>query len=157
MKNISEHISYKEATRSSTAIRHGLDNTPTDNELKVMTLVATKLFEPLRKGLGDKPIFISSFFRSEKVNKKVGGSKKSGHKIGNSIDVDADVYKIKGITNLEIFNFVKNNLEFDQLIWEYTNEDGSPEWVHMSYRRFNNRNETLKAIKTNGKTKYIHI
>ncbi|NQU52252.1 MAG: hypothetical protein HQ522_06900 [Bacteroidetes bacterium] len=157
MNKISAHITYAEATKSSVAIRHGLENKPNEEEIKRMKLVAEKVFEPMRKGLGGHAIFVSSFFRSELVNKKAGGSKTSGHRKGDSIDADADVYNIPELTNEDIFNFIRDNLEFDQLIWEYTNEDGTPCWVHMSYREGNNRNQVLKAIKVKGKTKYIAI
>ncbi len=154
MERISAHISYTEATKSDIAIRHGLNNTPNADELEKMKIVAEKLFEPMRAGLGGKPIYISSFFRSEEVNKKVGGSPTSGHRLGNAIDADADVYNVAGLTNTDIFNYIRKNLEFDQLIWEYENPDGTPAWVHMSYREDNNRNQVLKARKVDGKTKY---
>ncbi|MFK5893718.1 MAG: D-Ala-D-Ala carboxypeptidase family metallohydrolase [Pseudomonadota bacterium] len=157
MKKISDHITYAEATKSSVAIRHGLENKPNADELKKMKLVAEKLFEPMRKGLGGHAIYLSSFFRADLVNKKAGGSSTSGHRKGDSIDADADVYNIPGLTNLDIFNFIKDNLEFDQLIWEYENPDGSPAWVHMSFREGNNRNQVMKAIRVKGKTKYIFI
>jgi zinc D-Ala-D-Ala carboxypeptidase len=155
MNNISKHITYLEATKSSTAIRHGLENKPNETEIKRMQLVAQKVFEPMRKGLGGHPIFIGSFFRAELVNKKAGGSKTSGHRLGDAIDADADVYNIPGLTNRDVFEFIRDNLEFDQLIWEYDNPDGTPAWVHMSFREGNNRNQVLKATKVNGRTKYI--
>ncbi len=157
MKNISQHISYAEATKSSTAIRHGLDNSPNEDTLKRMNIVAVKVFEPMRKALGGHAIYISSFFRAPLVNEKAGGSDTSDHIEGCAIDADADVYKIPGLTNLDIFNFIRDNLEFDQLIWEYDNPDGTPAWVHMSYREGNNRLQVKKASKVNGKTKYTFI
>lgn len=141
--NISDHITYAEATKSQTAIRHGLDNTPGPEELICMRDTGYAIFEPVRIHY-DVPIFIPSFFRTPAVNKKVGGSKTSDHPTGRAIDVDADVYG--GVTNREIFYFIKDNLEFDQLIWEYgDNED--PAYVHASYRRGNNRQQVLRAIR----------
>ena len=110
--NISKHITLYEATYSETAIRLGLRNTPTTKEeLDAMKLVAEKVFEPLREHFG-VAIGISSFFRCYMLNKRVGGSKTSDHVKGRSIDIDADIYG--KITNKQIFDYIKDNLEFDQ-------------------------------------------
>lgn len=154
--NISKHISYKEATKSITASNHGYDNTPNDEQLCNMQYLAEKVFEPLRGYFGI-PIAITSFFRSEKVNVKVGGSKTSQHCKGEAMDIDADV--LGAITNKQIFNYIKRNLDYDQLIWEF-GDDRNPEWVHVSLKRSGtNRKQTLRASKEkawNGKmiTKY---
>jgi hypothetical protein len=133
---ISEHISLEEATKSVTAIRNGIDNTPSLEVAKSMILVATKCFEPLRKWYG-KPIRINSFFRSWELNKLVGGSLTSGHVLGNSIDMDA------GEDNKKIFDWCKDNLEFTQLIWEY-GTDVNPDWVHISYDKNNLKKQILR-------------
>lgn len=147
---ISDHISYREAVRSSTATRHGLDNTPSDYELGNMQLIAEKVFEPLREWVGG-PIRINSFYRSKDVNIAVGGSSRSQHCEGRAIDLD-DTFGHK--SNKEMFHWIKDNLSFDQLIWEFTDGDG-PAWVHVSYvSEDQNRNRCLKAIKKNGKTIY---
>lgn len=153
IKKISKHISYKEATKSITAIRLGINNTPNSNALSNMIEIATKIFEPLRKWV-EGPIKINSFYRSEKLNKTIGGSLKSQHCDGRAFDID-DIYGHK--TNAEMFDFIKENLDFDQLIYEFGNEK-NPDWVHVSYvDKEKNRNKILKAVRDKGKTMYIDI
>ena len=153
MIKISNHISYKEATRSVTALRLGIDNTPNEYQLQNMEIIAKKVFEPLREAI-DAPIKINSFFRSEKLNKAIGGSGKSQHCQGRAIDID-DVYG--SVSNAYMFYYIKDNLDFDQLIWEF-GSDANPDWVHVSYvDEDSNRKRCLKAIRENGKTKYIDI
>ena len=147
---ISKHISIKEATRSNTAERLGIDNFPDSPTLANMQALAENVFEPLREHFGH-PIYITSFYRSPELNKAIGGSSKSQHCKGQAIDID-DV--IGSSTNADFFNYIKDNLEFDQLIWEFGNDD-NPNWVHVSYNNDNNRGRILKAIKEDGKTKYI--
>jgi len=150
MKNISTNITYKEAIKSNTASRNNIDNTPSKEQLEAMELVADKVFQPVREHFG-VPIYISSFFRSTELNIKVGGSETSTHPKGESIDMDADVFG--GVTNREIFDYIKDNLKFDQLIAEFE-LDGQPRWVHISYVKENNRNQILIAVKIKNKTKY---
>ena len=142
MYNISKHISYREATRSNTAIRFGINNHPSSKVLDTMRLTANKIFEPIRKHFG-VPIYVSSFYRSWVLNKKLGGSKTSSHVLGEAIDLD-DV--LGGVTNSEMFYWIKDNLDFDQLIWEY-GSDFEPNWIHVSYRKGSNRNQVLKAVR----------
>ena len=152
MTKISKHISYKEATRSITALRLGIDNTPFEYELGNMKAIAENIFEPLRKWVGGA-IKVTSFFRSEKLNKAIGGSATSQHCQGRAIDID-DVYGYK--TNAEMFKYIKDNLDFDQIIWEFGTDD-NPDWIHVSYvSNERNRGRVLKAIKENGKTKYLN-
>ena len=149
---ISKHISYKEATHSATALRRGLDNTPNDEQLKCMEEVAENLFEPLREWVGG-PIKVNSFFRGEPVNTAIGGSKRSQHMKGQAIDID-DTFGHK--TNAEMYHYIKDNLDFDQLIWEF-GDDKNPNWVHMSWVSHRpNRKKLTIAKRVNGKTKYIH-
>jgi len=151
MTKISKHISYKEATRSITALRLGIDNTPFEYELGNMKAVAENIFEPLRKWVGGA-IKVTSFFRSEKLNQAIGGSVSSQHCQGRAIDID-DVYGHK--TNAEMFEYIKDNLDFDTLIWEFGTDD-NPAWIHVSYiSNERNRGRILKAIKENGKNKYL--
>lgn len=131
MENISKHITYKEATHSNKAVELGLDNTPNAEQLERMKVVALMCFEPVREWYA-KPIKINSFFRSPKVNKAVKGSPTSDHMNGCSIDLDAGSRE----ENLKLFNWMKANLIFDQLIWE---NDG--EWIHVSFRVGSNRNQ----------------
>ena len=151
--NISKHISAREATESYTAKRKGIDNTPNDYQVTNMVGVAENVFEPLRKWVGGR-IKINSFFRSKELNKAIGGSTKSQHCEGRAIDID-DVYGHK--TNAEMYNYIKNNLDFDQLIWEFGTDD-NPDWVHVSYVSADeNRRRCLKAEKIKSKTVYSII
>lgn len=142
MLKISEHVTFEEAFKSDTAIRKKINNVPTDREIIMnMQHVAKNVFEPIRKHF-NIPIGITSFYRCEALNKAIGGSKTSQHVLGEAIDIDADIYG--GITNAEIYEWVKNNLNFDQLIWEYGN-DKQPSWVHISLKRKGpNRKQVLK-------------
>ena len=149
---ISKHISYHEGTYSQTGVRRDLDNTPDDSQLKRMEEVAENLFEPLREWVGG-PIKINSFFRGEPVNTAIGGSRKSQHMKGQAIDID-DTFGHK--TNAEMYHYVKDNLDFDQLIWEF-GTDKNPNWLHISWVSHRpNRKKLTIAKKVNGKTKYIH-
>ena len=150
---ISEHISYREGVYSTTATRLGIDNTPNDEQLENMELVAEEVFEPLRAYVGG-PIKFNSFFRSPKLNTAIGGSSKSQHCKGQAIDIDDTFGRA---TNAEMYHWIKENLEFDQMIWEFGDDD-NPNWVHVSYvSKEDNRNRCLKAYKENGKTKYMVI
>ena len=151
-EKISKHVSYKEGVRSRTADRRGLDNTPNESQLKCMKEIAEGLFEPLREWVGG-PIKINSFFRGEPVNTAIGGSKYSQHMKGQAIDID-DTFGHK--TNAEMYHYIKDNLDFDQLIWEF-GDDKNPNWIHVSYvTHRENRKKLTIAKKVNGKTKYIH-
>ena len=150
---ISKHISYKEGVYSTTATRKGINNTPDDEQLDNMELIAEKVFEPLREWVGG-PIKINSFFRSPKLNKAIGGSSKSQHCHGQAIDID-DTYGI--VANSEMYHYIKENLDFDQLIWEFGDDD-NPNWIHVSYvSKEDNRNRCLKAYKEQGRSKYMVI
>lgn len=137
---ISEFISEAEAFKSSTAIRLKIDNTTNDAEvLANMKHVAKNIFDPLRRHF-NRPIGVSSFYRSPKLNKAIKGSATSQHCTGEAIDIDADIFG--GLTNKEIFEWVKNNLEYDQLINEYNYS-----WVHVSLKRNGkNRKQILNII-----------
>jgi hypothetical protein len=151
MKNISEHITYKEGVYSITALRLGLNNDPTKAHLSNMELLAEKVFEPLRKHVNG-PIKINSFYRGPELNKAIGGSSKSQHCEGRAIDID-DVYGY--MSNADMYEYIKNNLSFDQMIWEFGNSD-NPDWVHVSYvNEEANRNRCLLAYKDeNNRTAY---
>lgn len=133
MSNISEHISYSEATLSPTALRFRIDNTPDAETFERMKAVANACFEPLRKWYG-KPLKVNSFYRCDALNKKVKGSKTSQHVKGEAIDITAGSKE----ENKELFDWIKDNLVFDQLINEY---DYS--WVHVSFSLGNNRKQIL--------------
>ena len=148
---ISEHISKKEATFSTTALRKGIENEPGEYELQNMELIAEKVFEPLRKAVNG-PIKINSFFRSEELNKAIGGSSRSQHCQGRAMDLD-DTYGY--MSNKDMYHYIKENLDFDQMIWEFGTKD-NPSWVHVSYvDADSNRKRCLEAYKDeNNKTKY---
>ena len=150
---ISEHISYKEGTYSITATRREIDNTPNDEQLDNMETIAEKVFEPLREWVGG-PIKINSFFRGSKLNKAIGGARKSQHMKGQAMDID-DNYG--HATNAEMYHYIKDNLDFDQLIWEFGDDD-NPNWVHISYvSEEDNRRRCLRAYRSNNKTLYSVI
>ena len=149
---ISENISYKEAVYSRTATRLNIENTPTAMHRVEMANIANEVFEPLRAWVGG-PIKINSFYRSPSLNKAIGGSTKSQHCYGQAIDIDDTFGRA---SNAEMFEFIKEHLDFDQMIWEFGDEK-NPSWVHVSYVGEENRNRCLKAYKENGKTKYMVI
>jgi hypothetical protein len=150
---ISDHVSFKEGVKSNTALRRGIDNTPNRYEQTNMEVTAKKIFEPLREWVGG-PIKINSFYRCEELNRSIGGSSRSQHCQGRAIDLD-DTFGYK--TNAEMFEYIRNNLSFDQLIWEF-GDDNNPAWVHVSYvSEDQNRLRVMKAEKVNGKTQYKYI
>ena len=153
MEKISKHISYKEGVYSTTADRKGIENIPNEEQLANMKVIADKVFEPLRKFVGG-PIKINSFFRSVKLNRAIGGSAKSQHCKGQAIDID-DTFG--HAINAVMYRWIKENLDFDQMIWEF-GDNKNPNWVHISYvSEDKNRNRCLKAYKEDGKTKYMEI
>ena len=148
---LSEHLTLAEVTKSQTATRLGIDNDPDAHQLAALKAVAENIFEPLRNHFG-VPIGISSGLRSKALNKAIGGSTRSQHCHGQALDIDADIYG--GINNRDIFRFIQNNLDFDQLIWEFGSDD-NPAWVHVSFvDDGTNRGQTLRAVKENGRTLY---
>jgi len=151
---LSKNLSLGEFTRSQTAKRRGIDNTPKGEHLEAAKILAEKIFQPIREHFA-KPIFISSGYRSQALNEAIGGSKTSQHSKGEAIDIDMD--HRKGPENEDIFHYIRENLLFDQLIWEF-GDDNSPDWVHVSYvSPEKNRKVCLKAYKEKGRTKYKTI
>ena len=151
---ISKHLSLSEVTRSDSAKRHGIDNTPTADHLENFKLLAEKVCEPIRAHFG-VPIHISSGYRSKALNQFVKGSLSSQHCKGEAIDIDMDG-STNGVTNKMIYDFIKEKLDFDQLIWEF-GTDSNPDWVHVSYTKVGNRKQKLKAVRSGGKTTYLPI
>lgn len=147
---ISKHITLKEATHSATAKRRGIDNTPSPEAVEAMQILAENVFEPLREHV-DGPIKINSMYRSPELNSAIGGSKTSQHCKGQAVDID-DVYG--HATNAEMYEYIVENLDYDQIIWEFGNDD-NPDWVHVSYvSPEKNRKRQLRAERKNGKTTY---
>jgi hypothetical protein len=148
--NISKHITYAEAIKSQQAIRMRLSNEPTPEHLDNMKYLAENIFEPLRKHF-KKPIAVTSFYRSELVNRAIGGSLASQHLQGEAMDIDAQVFG--GLTNAEVFEWIKANCTFDQLIKE-NGTINEPDWIHVSLtRRRANRMQCLRM----SNNKYYNI
>ena len=152
---LSEHLDLSEVIRSESAKRNGISNMPIPQHIENFKLLAEKIFEPIRNNFRC-PIHISSGYRSIELNSAIKGSLTSQHCTGEAIDIDMDGTP-NGVTNKMVFDFIKNNLEFDQLIWEFgTNEN--PDWVHVSYESTGKqRKQVLKAIRSNGSTQYKQI
>jgi hypothetical protein len=152
--NLSKHLALHEMTRSETAKRKGVSNEPTPQHIENMKVLAEKIFEPIRRHF-NSPIYISSGYRSAALNKVTpGASKTSQHSSGEAMDIDMDNTGSK-VTNTEIFNWIKDNLKFDQLIWEFGNET-NPDWVHVSYKvDGTQRGQILRAKKGVLGTKYV--
>lgn len=149
---LSEHLSLAEVTRSDSAKRRGISNQPTAEHLENFKKLADNVFEKIRNHFG-VPIHISSGYRSKELNDAVGGSKTSQHCTGEAIDIDMDGSS-NGVTNAMVFNYIKDNLEFDQLIWEFGTKD-SPDWVHVSYESSGKqRKQILRAVKGAKGTQY---
>jgi zinc D-Ala-D-Ala carboxypeptidase len=147
MSNISKHITLKEATYSATGEAKKIDNSPTEEHLANMKLLAEKVFEPVREWYG-KPIKINSFYRSKALNLAIPGSSlTSQHSLGQAMDIDT------AADNKKLFDYIKDNLDFDQLINEFPT-NGIPSWVHVSYKKSGNRKQVLVAKKVNGKSTY---
>lgn len=143
---LSEHVSLSEFEYSETATRKGYNQKMNAEQINCARELCEKIFEPIRKFKG-APIFISSGFRGEQLNRAISGASGSQHCKGQAMDI-----KI----NAQEFHVIKDNLDFDQLIWEFGN-DSQPQWVHVSYDRFKTkqRKQVLKAVKVGGRTKYI--
>ncbi len=145
---ISKYISYNSALKSDTAIRLGIDNTPSASAVEAMKLLCEKVVDPLYEAFPS--MTFNSFFRSGKLNSAIGGSATSQHTKGEAIDLDSKDNQF----NKAIFDYIVKNLDFDQVIWEFGN-DQRPDWVHVSYKKSGNRKQILKAVKVKGKTQYI--
>ncbi len=149
---LSEHLDLSEVIRSESAKRNGISNMPTPLHIENFKILAEKVFEPIRMNFRC-PIHISSGYRSAELNKCIGGSATSQHCSGEAIDIDMDGSP-NGVTNKMVFDFIKDNLEFDQLIWEFGTKENA-DWVHVSYESTGKqRKQILRAVKSNGKTTY---
>ena len=144
---LTAHFDLSEFTRSESAKREGLDNTPTPEHLENIKILCEKVLEPIRLRFG--PINISSGYRGKMLNHFIGGAINSDHCVGRAADIDMDDTGA-GVTNTDIFNYIKDNLDYDQLINEHNYS-----WVHVGYRLGANRKQTLDAVKEKGKTIYI--
>ena len=148
MTQISKHLTLEELTYSATAIKLGIVNAPTQLQIENLKTLALKVFEPVREHFG-VPIHISSGYRIMNLNQALNGSITSQHCRGEAIDIDMKGDKV---SNAQIFHWIKDNLKYDQLIWEFGDKK-NPDWIHVSYTK-ENRQQTLRAVKVNGRTHY---
>jgi zinc D-Ala-D-Ala carboxypeptidase len=139
---LSTHFSLAELIRSDTAKRKRIKNFPSPIQTENLILLCNKILEPIREHF-KVPIFISSGFRSKELNKAVKGKANSQHVTGEAVDIDMDGSS-GGVTNAMVFNFIKDNLKYDQLLWEYGTSE-NPDWVHVSFSASGKqRNQTLR-------------
>ena len=150
MSKLSKYTTLQEVIKSNMASVLQIQNIPNAEQVANLKLVCTEIFDKVREHFG-KPIGITSGFRSPELNKRIGGSKSSQHLEGKALDIDGDL--LGGVCNKDIFEFIKNNCIFDQLIWEFGTEN-APDWVHVSYNKGVNRKQILRATKSGGKTIY---
>lgn len=159
---ISANLTLKEVSKSLTATRRGIDNEPKGDHLTALINLANNVFQPIREHF-NKPIFVSSGYRSPELNKAIGGAHKiikgeyvatSQHCKGEAIDIDNDAREYP--TNADIFWYIYDHLEFDQMIWEF-GDDKNPAWVHVSYKSEGNRKQVLRASKSKGRTVYTNF
>jgi len=148
---LSEHLDLAEVIRSESAKRLGINNMPNEQQLANLKVLAEKIFEPIRANFR-VPIIISSGFRHPALNRAIGGATNSQHSTGEAIDIDMDGSP-NAVSNKQIFDFIRQKLDYDQVIWEFGTKD-NPDWVHVSYSK-RNRKQALKAIKNKGVTQYL--
>ena len=147
---LTANFSLEELTKSETALRFGMDNTPNDEQLANMVALCECVLQPIRDHFG-KGVKVNSGFRDPEVNAKVGGSKTSDHCKGMAADIE-----IPGVANAELAQWIVDNLEFRQVILEFYTP-GIPDsgWVHVSYNPGDNKKQVLTATKQSGKTVYL--
>ena len=149
---LSDNFDLSEFIRSDYAKRNGINNVPNAQQTENLQELCVHILEPLRKHF-QIPILISSGFRCDALNAAIGGAKNSQHTMGQAVDIDHDL-SANVVTNSMIFDWIKTNLVFDQIIWEFGTST-NPDWVHVSYVANNkNRNQVLRAIKHGTKTTY---
>jgi len=146
---LSQNFSLSEMLKSETALRHGLDNIPGEQEIENLRLLCENVLQPIRDAYG-VPVKVNSGFRHPEVNAAVGGSKTSDHCQGQAADIE-----IPGVANADLAEWIRDNLEFKQLILEFYTP-GIPDsgWVHVSYVEGENTKKVMTAMKENGKTVY---
>ena len=149
---LSNNLWLSEVIKSDTAVRRGIDNNPTELHISNLTYIAEKIFQPIREHFGC-PIFVSSGYRSKALNEAIGGSQRSFHSHGMALDLDMDG-KAQNVSNTDIFNFIKDNLEYTELIWEFGTED-KPDWIHVAIAKGRETERNAKiAYRIEGKSKY---
>jgi len=149
MVTLSKNFTLTEYTKSQTALRMGIDNTPNDHHLASAKLLFEQVVQPVRDNFG--PTVINSGYRGPELNAAIGGAATSQHCRGEAVDIECP-----GIPNHEVAEWIQNNLDFDQLILEfYTMGIPDSGWVHVSYIPAGNRKQSLTAVKQDGKTVYL--
>ena len=149
---LSKNLSLSEVTYSQTALRRDIDNTPTEEHIENLKYIAEKVFQPIREYF-EVPIYVSSGYRGEELNTAIGGSKTSFHRFGMALDLDQDG-RNKGVSNCDVFYYIKDNLPFTELIWEF-GDDNNPNWVHVAIAPGREEEKKTKiAQRINGKTQY---
>jgi hypothetical protein len=148
MVRLSQNFTIQEYIKSQTALRQGIDNTPTEEHMGNATALFRNVVQKVRDQFG--VTVINSGYRGEALNKAVGGSSKSQHCKGEAVDIECP-----GTPNYDVAKWIEDNLDFDQLILEFYTP-GVPDsgWVHVSYKSEGNRKSVLTAMKENGKTVY---
>lgn len=163
-KNLSKNLSFNEAIKSMTAVRLGIDNIPSLEQVIVMKYLAVHFFQILRDAL-KVPLHVVSFFRSQNLNQEVGGASASDHMIIDdvaAIDLD-DTYSRKfGVYNRDVFEYILNHMDYYKLIWEYEDEltpEGlpSPRWVHISFSTDPKKNKEKRTLFTKGGGRYVQF
>ena len=149
---LTKHFSLKEFTKSQTADRKGLDNTPPQDIIPKLSFLATQILEPLRERI-QKPIIITSGYRSPELSLAIGSSQLSQHSKGEAVDIEA-----LGMSTLNLAEMIINHFEFDQVILEcYKKGDMNSGWVHVSLKSGDNRKEVLTYTKEKGYEKGLVI
>lgn len=149
---LSKNLTLSEVVKSNTATRLGIENIPNEKIIANLKITADNIFQPIREHF-DCPIYISSGYRSPGLNRAIGGSETSEHCFGFALDIDQD-NRNSSVTNAQIFNMIRECLEFNQLIWEF-GDDTNPDWVHVSFQKGNNKNRVVRAVRIDGKTSYL--
>lgn len=142
---LSKNFTLEELTESATANRLYIENTPTEQEIKNLKLLCENILQKVRRYIA-APVVITSGFRNNDLNAAIGGATLSQHKLGEAVDFKCNYLK-------DIFHFIKDTLDFDQIIYEYGDAD-APRWIHVSYKKTGNRRQALMAYKKGYKTVY---
>ena len=146
-----KYFTYKELSKSQTAANWGLTNYPGEVEKKNLTALVDNVLDPARELFG-APIMVNSGYRNPQINSLIGGASGSQHCKGQAVDIQTAGDK----RNKELFEILKQ-FDFDQLIWEF-GDDENPDWIHISYKsKEENRNQVLRSYKEGGKTRYIKL
>jgi len=147
-----KYFTIDELCKSATAQRLGIDNTPTKEVVQCLTDLIENVLDPLRKRWG-RAIIVTSGYRCTRLNSVVGGAVNSGHRFGHAADIRS--VSDSRADNMRLLRcLIESGLPFDQIICEYPDAQGRPDWIHVSFRKGNNRRQKLTARRINGSTCY---